>query len=113
MGYGIPIRASLGLPCRRTAISDKLKGRNDPALLIRLEAAALTVLQELAQQERDSIHAYYVDGKSIADISNSLHCTESVLADLLIRTRRKVFCISGSPTTAPVRLPDRTQSSAV
>jgi hypothetical protein len=109
MEYGIAKRASLGSPGRRAAILDKLTGRNDPALLIRLEAAALSVLQELVHQERDSIHAYYVDGKSIADISRSLHCTESVFADLLIRTRRKIFCIS----TAPVRLPDRTQSSAV
>jgi|SRR5579872_4694004 len=102
MEYGIPIRASLGLPGRRAAILDKLKRRKDPALLILLEAAALSVLQGLAQQERDSIHEYYVEGKSIADISNSLHCTESVFADLLIRTRRKVICISGFPTTAPV-----------
>ena len=66
---------------------------------------ASSVLRQLARPEREAIHAYYVEGKAIADISHSLHCTENAFEDLLLRTRRKVFGILGS--LPPGRIPER------
>jgi hypothetical protein len=113
MDYGIlPTRESLGLPGQRSSILESLKRRIDPALGIRLEGAASSALRELARPEREAIDAYYVDGKSIAAISKTLHCTENAFADLLLRTRRKVFGIVGSLPPGRPDSPNEKLSSA-